>query len=112
MRVEPVVVENVLVACQRLEAIKDTTDTMVVVTGKLYEAIEKAGRIESDDFLGMKPGAASAHPIKTIRLYDSYRLHFVQIVLDEPTAWVACIGINSKRFHAKMENNLYVFDII
>ena len=111
MRVEPIYVESVLSACQRLESIKETADTMVVMTGRLYEEIVKAGTLQNEDFVGMTAGLPSAHLIKTYKVYDAYKLHFVQVVLDEPTAWLACIGINSKRFHAKIENNLYVFDL-
>lgn len=109
MKVEPIVATNVLDICNRLNEIQSGPDTMVIMTGRLYEEIVKVGSALDEGYrYGDK---TSANLIETYKLYSIYTLRVMKLKLVEGTAWVALVAFDYKEFSGKLENNLYVCDI-
>ena len=103
-------VSNVLEVCNRLNSVKNGSSTMVLVTGRLYEEMKKAGS-RPDESYKKSDGQVSPRPIKSFRLYDLYTVYTVQVELTAPTAWVSIVQLDYKEFSGKLEENLLIFDL-
>ena len=109
---EKIVASTPFEASERLAKIKSGSDVMVLMSGRLYEALKRIGTTPEVSYKHWFTGDASVSQIETFKIFDLHTLHCVPISLMNKTAWVALVGIDSKEFTGGMDHELYVCDLI
>lgn len=110
MKVESFYVKTVLEACERLKKLPGGPETMVLMTGRLYEEFKKVGSKQGIDNQ-LPNGDTSLNAVETIGVYSIHTVSFVQLALTKHTSLVGVVAFDFKRFEGFIEKNLYVLDL-
>lgn len=110
MKVEAFYVKTVLEACERLSKLPGGPETMVLMTGRLYEEFKNVGSKEGTDNK-LPNGDASLNAVETLGVYSIHKVSFVQLALTKNTALVGVVAFDFKKFEGFIEKNLYVLDL-
>ena len=109
MKVEKIVASNLLEACSRITEIKSGPETLILLTTKFYEELEKVGSELNESY--RYGDQVAANLVKSYRVYSIHTLRTTNVRLVQGTAWTALVEFDYKEFSAKVGNNLYVVDI-